>query len=91
MYEYLGQWRELPGCPALEDLDLYLEKLKQPIVLPLPEIMNEKVKASEMTSQVIFLQTQLFPISYLRKYSFKIQISVAGHVARAKMVSSVDY
>lgn len=74
-----------------DGLDLFLEKLKKPIVLPMPEIMNKQVKASEMTSPVTSSQTQLFPISYLRKYSFKIQTFMADHVAKAENLSSVDF
>lgn len=74
-----------------DGLDLFLEKLKKPIVLPMPEIMNKQVKASEMTSPVTSSQTQLFPISYLRKYSFKIQTFMADHVVKAENPSSVDF
>ena len=74
-----------------DGLDLFLEKLKKPIVRPMPEIMNEQVKASEMTSPVTFSQTQLFPISYLRKYSFKIQTFMVDHVAMAENLSRVDF
>lgn len=74
-----------------DGLDLFLEKLKKPIVLPMSEIMNEQVKASEMTSPVTLSQTELFPISYLRKYSFKIQTSIVDHVAMPENLSSVDY
>lgn len=49
----------------------FLIKLKQPIVLPLPGIMSEQQRASEITSQVIFFRTQLLPISHLKiKYKF---------------------
>ena len=74
-----------------DGLDLFLEKLKKPIVRPTPEMMNEQVKASEMTSPVTFSQTQLFPISYLRKYYFKIQTFMVDHVAMAENLSSVDF
>lgn len=57
----------------------------------MPEIMNEQVKASEITSPVTFAKTQLFPISYLRKYSFKIQTFMVDHVAMAENLSSVDF